>query len=214
MGLQRSVIFLAATLVLGACSTPGNSPSDASSPTDRATATEATSHTSSTPNATTPAESGTPTVPSATPEPSDNEGDAERYAAAVPAFKEYWTVINETYAAGGAPQATDRMRETMTGQMLTFWETAFADWSERGRRYEGSNVVTGATVDGVVLAADSGQATVRFCVDMSATRAFEANDDPLKKDGNFQEGVALLEWVDGRWKVSGFTPESGVVPSC
>ena len=146
--------------------------------------------------------------------PEPGTEDAERWAAVVPAFREYWDVINETYAAGGAPEATVRMKQVMNGSQLDFWERVFADFDEQERRYEGENVVTGANPTFVRIGPDNGDAEVSFCVDMSETRAFEADGSPLDKDGDYQEGVAGMKWVDGRWKVVGFTPETGFVSSC
>lgn len=106
------------------------------------------------------------------------------------------------------------MKQVMTGGQLEFWEESFADFAEQDRRYEGKNEVTTANPTIVELGPESGTAEIEYCVDMSQTRAFASDGAPLDKDGDYQSGVAGLVWVDGRWKVAGFTPESGVVASC
>lgn len=152
------------------------------------------------------------TSTASSPEPGTDE--AENWTAAVPAFREYWEVINETYAAGGAAEPTDGMQRTMTGSQLEFWEKFCADFAAQDRQFEGENVVTAANPRMVQVGPDSGTAEIEYRVDMSGTTAFESNGDPLVKDGDYQSGVSGLLWVDGRCKVAGFTPESGVVPLC
>lgn len=216
MILFRSVICTAAILLIGACSSPdGVRPEEptstsSASPADTKTAseTDAQSSTLRTPSSSSSEANSTPSASEAIGD------DAAREDAVVPAFREYWDVINATYAAGGSPEATDEMMEVMLGGQLAFWEETFARFDELDRRYEGENVVTSATPVFVDLGPDSGDAEVKFCVDMSGTTAFESDGSPMVKDGYFQEGVAGMTWIDGRWKVAGFTKESGVVSSC
>lgn len=137
----------------------------------------------------------------ATPELSGDE--AERYALVASSFRAYWDVINQTYADGGAEQPTEDMLRVMTGQQLSFWSETFAKWKADGNRYEGVNVVLYANPKQVSLSEAGGVADVEFCVDMRNTRAFDADGNPLNKDGRYQSGVAVLEWVEGAWKVAG-----------
>lgn len=157
---------------------------------------------------TTPAATPSETTAAAEESPSGKAtlvGDeAQRIAAVVPAFHEYWDVINQTYADGGAAEATPDMERIMTSGQLDYWVNAFSNWKEKGHRYEGVNRVLYATSKLVSLEADGGVADVEFCVDMSGTRAFDAQDNPLHKDGLYQSGVAVLEWIDGGWKVAGY----------
>ncbi len=220
MHLSRAALTIAVTLVLGACATTDDG--SAMDPTSTSTSSPSASETESA--LSTPSAIADPSVaespsspadvsPTATP-PEAGTDEAARWAATVPAFEEYWEVINDTYAAGGAPEATERMKRTMTGTQLDFWEKFFADFAKQDRYYEGENLVTGANATLVEIGPESGTAEIEYCVDMSDTTAFESNGDPLVKDGDYQSGVAGLVWIDGRWKVAGFTPESGVVPSC
>lgn len=216
MKASRIALLVAAVLMLGSCSDAGKDPIRDPTMSPGSTVTYAPASTP-TPEISGPVEeSGAATVEPTTTETAtfSSAEEAERWAAIVPAFEEYWDVVNETYAAGGAAAPTDRMKKTMTGEQLDFWEKSFGNWEEQGRRFEGENQVTWATVAFAAIGSDSGQADVEFCVDMSETRAFESNGDALTKDGDFQKGVAGLEWADNRWKVAGFKEETAYVTSC
>ena len=150
--------------------------------------------------------------PASTPSLAGDE--AERFELAASAFGVYWDVINQTYADGGAEQATEDMLRVMAGQQLDFWASHFADWKAQGHRYEGVNRVLYANPAEASLSPDGGVAEIDFCVDMTATRAYTADGDPLPKDGGFQSGVAVLQWIDGTWKVAGHREGTGNKDQC
>lgn len=221
MSTSQRVLAAVVMLALSGCTGPEPTQPPSTPP---ATSPTMASTTAEPPDSPTPSPSED-TEPTAPPSPSatgsatstattDPAEDAARFATVVPAFEQYWSVINETYAAGGAAEATPGMRDTMTGDQLTYWVDAFAKFKAAENSYSGQNKVVYATTKSVALKPDDGTATVEFCVDMSQTRAVDVDGRPLKKEGLFQKGVAGLLWREGRWKVAGFLEGTGFVAQC